>query len=532
MKKKCVALLLALALLCGLAPAALASDETPVVITDAAGLLSMAADPLGSYELGADIDLKDVDWRPFGFAGKLDGKGHSIYNLKTILAGAESFTSVDGNRKEYETLGVGLFSSLRGATVSNLNILNGRVTVLADQNCFCALLAGYIEDGIVENVSVSGTVELTSSAVMVGVGGLCGFGKGEFRFCEADVTLIHTDRLTAMRCEQFTGGVLATGYAACDHCRVKLRGYTSCHGYVHDGGLIGMHFRYFDYDAIGHSSSGNRVEGFITFFEDNWDRRAYCDAYCGENLYGTLTLENNDNAFERREVYDYSTELVPHGCAEPAYSAAVTEPDCTHFGYTTYTCNQCGYQYTDDYTAPRHAEGVWEITKDATTEESGEKVCKCSVCGTVLETAEIAPHVAGEWEIITEPGFQSPGLQVRRCTDCGAVLEEQELAPLIRTERMELSEREIKLYYKGAANISAAVFPQNADDTGYSWSSSDNSVVTVNSEGKLFARSVGDATVYCTANDGGCGAECTVHVRYSLGQQLIRIFLLGFLWYK
>ena len=531
MKKKCFALLLMLTLLCALAPMALASDVPAVpdhtgesvVITDVEGLQAMAADPAGCYELGADIDLKDVDWRPFGFTGKLDGKGHSIYNMKTIMAGTDSFTSVDGNCKEYETLGVGLFSTLRGAEIYDLNIVNGRVTVLADQNCFCALLSGFIENSAVENVKVSGTVELTSSGVMVGVGGICGFGQAGFRSCEADVTLVHIDRLRTMRCEQFTGGILATGYATCDDCSVKIAGYTSCHGYVHDGGMVGMHFRYFDPsnpNYLFHYSTGNRVEGFITFFEDNIDRRAYCEPYCGENLYGTMILQDNEEAFERREVRDFSTELVPHSCEEPSYSTAVTEPDCTHFGFTTYTCAQCGYAYTDDYTAPRHGESVWETTKEATLTESGERVCKCTACGTVLETEEIVPHVPGDWETVVEPGFQSPGKQVRRCTDCGAVLEEQELPPLIRTERIELSDWEIKLKSKGTADLSAQVFPQNADDLSCSWSSSDNSVVTVNSEGKLFARSGGDAIVTCTANDGGCEASCTVHVRYTFGQWL------------
>ncbi len=542
MKKRSFALLLVAALLCSLMPAALASDVPPViapapaadsvVITDVEGLMAMADNPGGSYVLGDNINMDGVEWKPFAFSGKLDGQGYSIYNLETIVAGAEKFTSVDGNRKEYETLGVGLFSTLKGAYVCNLGIVNGRVTVIADQNCFCALLSGCIEDSVVENVKVSGTVELTSSAIMVGVAGLCGFGKGEFRTCEADVTLVHTDRLTVMRCEQFTGGILATGFASLENCKVKIAGYTSCHGYVHDGGLIGMHFRYFDWDSTPHACSNNRVEGFISFFEQNIDRRAYCDPFCGENLFGTLTLENNEQSFERQETMDYSTELVPHSCQDAACSSAVTEPDCTHFGYTTYTCDACGYSYTDDYTAPRHGEGVWEVTVEATTEEGGEKVCKCSLCGEVLETAQIAPHVPGEWEITVEPGYQTPGEQVRRCTDCGEVLEVEQIAPLIRSERIELSEREVKLKFKGTVNLTASLLPENADDTAMNWSSSDNSVVTVNSEGLVFARSIGDATISCTANDGGCEAECTVHVRYTFGQQLIRIFLLGFLWYK
>ena len=557
MRKRLFAWALVFALLWGAMPAALAADvpdateaaeapetaETahdprteadPVMIYDVEGLRSMAINPDSYYALGANIDMKGVDWKPFSFRGVLDGRGYSIYNLTTILAGDDSYTAVDGNRKQYETLGVGLFSSLRGAAVRNLNLLNGRVTVTADQNCFCALLSGYIVDSVVENVQVSGSVVFTSYAIMVGVGGICGFGKGDFRNCSADVTLVHRDRLTNMRSEQFTGGILATGFGSFENCTVKIRGYTSCHGYVHDGGLIGMHFRYFDQEAGIHAATGNHTEGFITFFEDNLDRRAYCEAYCGENLFGTLDLryDQNTHNFERREVSDYSTELLPHSCEAPEYTTAVTEPDCTHFGYTTYTCTACGYQYTDDYTRPEHAEGEWEVTKPATMEESGERVLKCSRCGEILETDELAPHVAGEWEVTVEPDYQTPGRQVRRCVDCGEILEEAELPALVRTERIDLSEREVKLKFKGTAELKATVFPENADDTDCTWSSSDSSVVTVNSEGTVFARSIGDAVIHCNATDGGAEAECIVHVRYTFGQQLIRIFLLGFLWYK
>lgn len=546
MKKRVFALLLALALLCAAMPSVLASDvpavETqteavvppaqPSVIYDAEGLRSIADDPGGSYVLGANIDMKGVEWKPFAFSGTLDGDGYTIYNFSTVVAGDDTYTSVDGNRKQYETLGVGLFSSLRGASVKDLKLLNGRVTVVSDQNCFCALLSGYIEDSHVENVQVSGTVELTSYAVMVGVGGLCGFGRGDFLGCTVDATLIHRDRLNNMRAEQFTGGVLATGYASVESCMVKLEGYTACHGYVHDGGLIGMHFRYFDMESGSHAAKGNRVEGFISFYEDNLDRRAYCDAFCGENLYATLTLEDNTHSFERREAYNYSKEPEPHSCVMPSYSSALTEPDCTHFGYTCYTCEQCGYQYKDDYTEPRHDEGIWEITKAATVLDSGEKVRKCSRCGEILERAEIAPHVPGEWEITVMPDYQTPGKQVRRCLDCGEILEEETLAPLVRTERIDLNARDLKLKFRGTANLEVTVFPENADNTEYSWYSSDSSVVTVNSEGTIFARSIGDATVRCAANDGGAIAECSVHVRYNFGQQLIRIFLLGFIWYK
>lgn len=548
MKKRSFAFLLALCLLMSLLPAASAADEVPapeeaaapaesaesIVITDAEGLRAISANPGGSYALGANINMEGVEWKPFAFSGQLDGRGYSIYNLTLTVAGDERFTAVDGNLKQYDTLGVGLFSSMKNAGVSNLGILNAEVKVISDQHCFAAILCGAMEDSTLEQVKVSGRVELTSYAQMVGVAGMCGFGSGAMTGCSADVTLVHIDNLTTARCEQFTGGLLATGYATFDNCFVKIAGYTSCHGYVHDGGMVGMHFRYFDAsnpESVFHTSHNCRTEGFITFFEDNLDRRAYCKADCGENLYGTLNVVEFTDSFERREVSDYSVTLLPHSCEEPAYTSAVTEPGCEEFGYTTYTCTACGYSYTDDFTAPGHAEGEWKAVKEATQTEPGEKQYICTRCSAVLESAEIPPHVAGEWEVDVASDYQTPGREVRRCTDCGEVLEERELPPLVRTERIELSEREVKLRYKGTLSLSAEVSPSNADDQSVSWSSSNTDVASVGSSGLVLARSVGDTVITCTANDGGAEGSCTVHVRYTFPQQLIRIFLLGFLWY-
>ena len=58
-----------------------------------------------------------------------------------------------------------------------------------------------------------------------------------------------------------------------------------------------------------------------------------------------------------------------------SYEGVVTEPDCTHAGFTTYTCTACGDIYYDDYVAPlghetysySFANGVHSLT--------------CSLCG-------------------------------------------------------------------------------------------------------------------------------------------------------
>ena len=37
-------------------------------------------------------------------------------------------------------------------------------------------------------------------------------------------------------------------------------------------------------------------------------------------------------------------------CENPQYTKTITESTDEQYGYTTYTCSQCGYTYTDNYT--------------------------------------------------------------------------------------------------------------------------------------------------------------------------------------
>lgn len=59
-----------------------------------------------------------------------------------------------------------------------------------------------------------------------------------------------------------------------------------------------------------------------------------------------------------------------------------------------------------------------------------------------------------------------------------------------------------------------SVLPDNANDKTYTWSSSDDSVATVDSNGNVTAKLKGSATITSTANDGsGISADCSVTVR-------------------
>lgn len=131
------------------------------IITSVAELQAVANNMAGDYELGADIDLHDVNWIPLGasanqtnspteFTGTFDGKGYKISNL-TI----NSNTRGENNQ-------VGLFAELGNCTISNLVIDNA---VITDEgyNPHVGILAGraYYTRPNISNVSVQGEFWVT-----------------------------------------------------------------------------------------------------------------------------------------------------------------------------------------------------------------------------------------------------------------------------------------------------------------------------------------------------------------------------------
>ena len=424
MKKRFLCFLLALLLVP--VPAVRAAGAVEIYTPE--DLARMGEDPSGSYILMADLDMTGVEWTSLDFSGTFDGNGHAILNLTLSQPGGEQPEACDGNRILYACRYVGLFGTLRGAEVRNLNLLNVRAVVEADEPCFLGGIAGYSEGSTISGCTVTGCLELRAHDRIFGVGGLVGYGSGTVEDCRVDMTLICVDTDAQTKDEQFLGGVYATGFMDVIGCEIAIDGYVSEHGYAHNGGVTGMYMEYpLGSGKMGHVT-GNNVTGRIRFFEDNTNRRAYCAAYFGEILVNNCSFKNNLEDFQRDEVFDYSQELRPEMCAVTEYTETVVPAGCDSFGYTEYTCQGCGYSYTDCYTLYAHTVIQWNLVAAPSTEEEGLSVGSCDLCGLEFERTEPKLELLPSSEPETAPPETETLPQIR--PEEQENTEEQESTPL------------------------------------------------------------------------------------------------------
>lgn len=491
--KKLLSLILCVLLILPMALTALAQEEV-ISITTRQQLEQLAANPQCHYRLDADIDLGGKDWVPIPFSGSLDGNHHTIYNLTVRQPGAEIGQSIDGNNISYDTVFAGLFSVVKDARIRDLSILGADISIETDQHCCIGILAGRMENTSLEDCTVDGRAALYTTAVMGGVGGLVGFGLGDILGCTVNCELVYADRSAhdpGKRAEQFMGGLLSAGLCNLIDNQVTIQGYDSCWGYVHNGGLVGLHYRFGNMPFC--KITGNSVTGRITFFENNKDRRAYCGPYCGEMLPTPFSPFGNTQTFERNELYDVNEELKPHSCQNPAMTETKLPHDDEVWGYTLHKCDTCGYEFRTDYQAPGHILGDWVITK--------------------------------------EPSYDQEGTRSRLCSVCGQSMMEESLPVLKAASQCILSEQSLSLDYEEKTYVHATVLPEDAADRKVVWSSSDESVVTVDNQGHILATGRGQAVLTCTSQDGFAVATCPVEVGFSPMQWLVEIFLFGWIWY-
>ena len=332
------------------------AENSAIELSSAEDLQLLAENPDGEFILTEDIYFEpDTEWVPPVFRGHLNGNGYTIYNVHNTGLCPETRTVYDGNYKEYDGAFAGLFGILDGAVVEELNLVGASIQVYDSDACvFAGVLTGLMEnDAVVRNCSVQGSCDVSTSGHCFGVGGIAGYGSGQISWCSADTTLVCTDTDVEYKDEQFMGGAYAAGFIDLLENDIRIDGCDSDHGYVHNGGLVGMYIIYPKGTSYAGAVVNDHVSGRIRFFEDNRDRRAYCEPYIGEVLQWTYDWGGCTEDFERAEVFTYDADLVPcEHQGTDSWTVTTVAPDYGKQGYSEGVCSACGYTVRMDYRAP------------------------------------------------------------------------------------------------------------------------------------------------------------------------------------
>ena len=229
----------------------------------------------------------------------------------------------------------------------------------------------------------------------------------------------------------------------------------------------------------------------------------------------------------RCETHEWSAESRISPLGHDWDDGVVTrEATCTENGVITFTCRHDASHTREEYTpALWHDWNDGVVTREPTCTQNGiiTFICKRDASHTREEYTPAKGHIFGAWQQTKAPTAEAEGKAQRRCSVCGDV-ETITLAKLPAPEKLTLSKTSVTLNYKDSETLTAS--------EAVTWTSSNEKIVKVDAvTGKLTTVGKGTATVTAHSVQGDKTATCEVTVKYTFIQILIRIFLLGFIWY-
>ena len=124
------------------------------------------------------------------------------------------------------------------------------------------------------------------------------------------------------------------------------------------------------------------------------------------------------------------------------YEVSYVKKTCTTDGYTLYTCKECGATSMSDFDYAQGHKLVYEnpIQETCTTDGRSAKAT-CSVCGEVIEEAQVIPALGHRWKTtITPATTKAAGRVVKACTVCGEIKKGCDV-PVAKIASIKLSQK-------------------------------------------------------------------------------------------
>ena len=244
-------------------------------------------------------------------------------------------------------------------------------------------------------------------------------------------------------------------------------------------------------------------------------------------------------AVEESELFDKICPICGEECGfsiEPRVPATCTE--AAYVSVHCYTINDFAWMQYGQPDSERHENTKFIEGKPATCTEAGYtdgefcKACGNWACG--HEELPAAGHQWTDWAVIQPPTATADGQKIRTCSICKN--NQTDIIPAGTSSRFikSITLNDIQLNYKAGATLSPSIVSADGAKIKLKYTSLNPNVVSVNNNESITALKTGTAVIKVSAEDAdGIITEdtCTVTVNYVWWQWIIRIVLLGFLWY-
>lgn len=119
---------------------------------------------------------------------------------------------------------------------------------------------------------------------------------------------------------------------------------------------------------------------------------------------------------------------------------------------------------------------------------------------TVDKNGKVTSHKTGECKIIAKTANEK-------------IIAECSVRVFVLAQKVELSTSLMTMQKGQTLTLKATVLPENASEKAVTWSSSDESIVKVDKDGKVTTLKAGTAIVRASSTTEGVFAECTIHVK-------------------
>lgn len=242
----------------------------------------------------------------------------------------------------------------------------------------------------------------------------------------------------------------------------------------------------------------------------------------GDNLTFDVNYEGNNIDFVTIIVYGDNNEVIYKYEGSPIYQVTVNSK-----GYENVTCSVYINGQITHFEQLFASQEIVHVTSVSLDQSSLE----LSVGETYEFVATVLPENATNKELIWSSSDESvltvndgvitaikegkATITVKskdgfKSSSCEVTVNKE--PSIIHVSSVSLSETTLDLETGDRYTLQATVLPTDATDKSLSWSSSDDSIVTVTNKGKLTALKAGEATITVTTKDGGLTASCTVNV--------------------